>query len=488
MTSFNGTSILLNRMPSTYSNWIFSRHTKKIFIQIVLTSILILLPQWQNVWAETDEPSITLSAMKILRDECISCHNTSKSKGGLNMESLQSLMRGSDSGTVVEPRQPAESYLLETLPADSDTHMPPKKQLSEAQISTLKHWIEKGMPWDAETLAMSPEVKPETWKLQPLPKRYTPVLAIAVSEKNSAIISSQGRELIVTRIAEDKPTQSKLSGLHNDAVRSLTVTPDQTQWVSGGFGHIHFWNIETGLLDHTISNPLIGRVTAMTYTMDGSKLIVGESIPGVSGIIHVFHESETFPEHSWQAHGDELTALQESYNGSFWMSGSADHTVRIWESDTFLEKDWLEGHTAPIMKLTQNTDGSLLISAGSDNALKVWDQLSRERLYDLGRHQFGLIDVFWKQDKSELFALNQRGTIYRYQDLKVHSGAQSSNTGRERVINRTKKPGSCLTYWKQHDLLVMGTFEGELHAFTSDGKAKWNTKPFESNQKPLASQ
>ena len=438
--------------------------------------------------AEDLAGSIAQSAMTILRDECLPCHNAEKSKGGLNMETRESLLLGSDTGIVVVPLKPKESYLLETLPADSDSHMPPKAQLSVSQTATLRQWIAVGSPWDMDTLKKTPEVEPEKWKLQTPPPEYIPVLAIAVSEANEAIISSQGRDLIVTRLENKKPSQTRLPTGHKDVIRSLTITPDQKQWVSGGFGYLNFWNIQSGQIERSISKPLKGRITTLTFTADGSKLLVGESIPGVFGKIHIFREGGSVPEESWQAHDDELTSFQESRNGSFWMSASADHTVRIWESDTLLEVDWLEGHVAPIMELAQNTNGTLLISAGTDNAIKVWDQQSRERIYDLGRHQFSVVDLLWKAEKSELFALNQRGSIYRYQDLKVHTGAQSSNTGKEKIINRTKQPGSCLGFWKQHDLLVMGTFEGELHAYSSEGKSAWVTKPFLDDLKPLASQ
>jgi hypothetical protein len=98
------------------------------------------------------------------------------------MEHRESLLLGSDSGIVLVPEKPEESYLLETLPAESDSHMPPKKQLSKSQIATLNQWIAQGSPWDKEILEKIPEVKPEDWELQPLPNEYVPVLAMAISE------------------------------------------------------------------------------------------------------------------------------------------------------------------------------------------------------------------------------------------------------------------------------------------------------------------
>ena len=138
---------------------------------IFLLEACLLIPFKCDSAAEEIEPSITQSAMIILRDQCLPCHSAEKSKGGLNMESRESLLLGSDTGTVVVPLKPKESYLLETLPADSDSHMPPKGQLSASQTATLREWIAMGSPWDMDTLNKTPEVEPDKWNLQPLPSQ-----------------------------------------------------------------------------------------------------------------------------------------------------------------------------------------------------------------------------------------------------------------------------------------------------------------------------
>ena len=66
----------------------------------LLEACLLIAFKYGSVAAEL-EPSIPQSAMTILRDECLPCHNAEKSKGGLNMESRESLLLGSDTGIVV---------------------------------------------------------------------------------------------------------------------------------------------------------------------------------------------------------------------------------------------------------------------------------------------------------------------------------------------------------------------------------------------------
>ena len=438
--------------------------------------------------AADSQTDLAKNAMSVFRDSFLSCHNSEKAKGGLIMETRETLLRGSDSGVVVVDGKPEESYLLETLTDPGDAHMPPKKQLEESTIAQLSSWIEIGMPWDLETLQQLPDLKPQEWELQKLPISYRPVLAIAVNNARDKMISSQGSELIVTQLIEEKPEQVRLPSAHKESVRAIAVTPDGTQWVSGGFGRLVFWDVETQEIIFEWSEGLKGQINAITFTQDGSRLLVAEGIPGIYGNIHAYAVSKETPERTWQAHADEVFDIKESHDGSYWMTASADHTVRIWESDSGVEQDWLEGHSAPVMALVLNGDGSLLISAGSDNALKVWDMKSRERLFDLGRRpQYSFLDVCWEPEKSQLFAINQKGDLYRYLDLKAHSGAQSSNTGNEKVMARTKKPLSCLTYWVSQKSLVVGTFEGELQAFDLNGKTQWTLPPHDSGPDDLVS-
>ena len=92
-------------------------------------------------------------AMHLLKGECFSCHNEKKKKGGLVMTSREALLKGSDSGAVVEPGNQESSLLTKVLLADADPHMPPKGQLTDAQIQVVRNWIQSGMGWDAAALA-----------------------------------------------------------------------------------------------------------------------------------------------------------------------------------------------------------------------------------------------------------------------------------------------------------------------------------------------
>jgi mono/diheme cytochrome c family protein len=87
----------------------------------------------------------TREALRLLKTECFSCHNQGKKKGGLVLTARERLLEGGDAGAVVVPGKPEQSLLTKVLLEGSDPHMPPKKQLTDAQIKILRDWIR--MAW-----------------------------------------------------------------------------------------------------------------------------------------------------------------------------------------------------------------------------------------------------------------------------------------------------------------------------------------------------
>ncbi|MEY3276282.1 MAG: hypothetical protein RL153_1549 [Verrucomicrobiota bacterium] len=77
----------------------------------------------------------------ILDVHCVKCHGPIERKGGLELDTPQAVLKGGDEGAVVVPGEPAKSRLYQYLAPDADPHMPPKKQLGDAEISKIRAWI-----------------------------------------------------------------------------------------------------------------------------------------------------------------------------------------------------------------------------------------------------------------------------------------------------------------------------------------------------------
>lgn len=84
----------------------------------------------------------------ILEAKCISCHNSQKHKGGLDLTNVEAIKRGGESGELWLAHNPGESLLLQraALPLEDEKHMPPdgKAQLTDQEIELIESWIGHG--------------------------------------------------------------------------------------------------------------------------------------------------------------------------------------------------------------------------------------------------------------------------------------------------------------------------------------------------------
>lgn len=97
----------------------------------------------------TDSSTVFTTTLEpILESKCYGCHNAKKAKGNLVLTSLESMMKGGETGALWKPGDAANSLLVERLllPIDDEDHMPPKDkaQLTEDEISFISLWVDAG--------------------------------------------------------------------------------------------------------------------------------------------------------------------------------------------------------------------------------------------------------------------------------------------------------------------------------------------------------
>ena len=89
-----------------------------------------------------DAAALWASRVQPLFDvQCVKCHGPIEQKSGLELDTPKAVLEGGDEGAVVVPGKPEKSRLYQYLAAGSDPHMPPKKQLTDAERETVREWI-----------------------------------------------------------------------------------------------------------------------------------------------------------------------------------------------------------------------------------------------------------------------------------------------------------------------------------------------------------
>jgi mono/diheme cytochrome c family protein len=88
-----------------------------------------------------DTPAPPRDVQAILDHNCVKCHGPLDHKAGLRLDSATALWKGDADGPVIVAGKPGESRLIQALAADAEPHMPPKKQLSDADVANLRSWV-----------------------------------------------------------------------------------------------------------------------------------------------------------------------------------------------------------------------------------------------------------------------------------------------------------------------------------------------------------
>jgi len=127
-------------------------------------------------------------ALQLIGRHCVTCHNSSDPKAGLNLSLSKTAFEGGDSGAVIVPGKPMESLLFERI---ADGSMPPEhdgRRLTADEVATVKAWIAQGAKWPEEKQLSQFDYTTDRragydwWSLQPLHRRSLPAAQLAGSQ------------------------------------------------------------------------------------------------------------------------------------------------------------------------------------------------------------------------------------------------------------------------------------------------------------------
>ena len=142
-----------------------------------LTFLLLLGPTWLPAADQTNDKFFQSAVEPLLVRRCLECHSA-EARGGLDLRTRGSLLKGGETGTVIVPGKPDESLLFEHV---STNYMPPKKPLQAAEIAVIKTWIERGAYFpdralDLYNFGTERRGGYDWWSLQPVTRPAVPDL------------------------------------------------------------------------------------------------------------------------------------------------------------------------------------------------------------------------------------------------------------------------------------------------------------------------
>ena len=208
-----------------------------------------------------------------------------------------------------------------------------------------------------------------------------------------------------------KPALLRTLEGHSDEVRSVSVTPQGRQAVSGSKDQtLRVWDLENGqclltLEGHTDS------VSSVSLTPDGRRVFSGAGSP-TGGIRahaapdgrHTFPGSKDKTIRVWDLESGQCLRIIEGH--SFWgesvtatpdgrraVSWSWDKMLRVWNLKSGQCLRTLTGHNDGVLSASVTPDGRFAISGSNDGTLRVWNLDSGQCVRIFGGHSAGVLSV-----------------------------------------------------------------------------------------------
>ncbi len=270
--------------------------------------------------------------LPILASNCMACHNKTKAKAGLILETPADMLKGCDEGPAIIPKRGTESLLVTAAAHQGELTMPPKDNkvaavdLTPQQLGLIKLWIDQGA---TGSVSSSVEVK---WR--EVQESFAPIYAVALSGDGQWAAFGRGRELLVyhvpTKQIAARLVDSSLSEVgknlaHRDLIRSLAVSPDGNLLASGAYGEVKLWKRARGGQKYAIAST--EPIRAMATSAD-SKLI---ALANEGGVIQIVDAGSGQKTKDLAGHVGAVLAVKFSPESNRLVSAGIDKTIRVWD-------------------------------------------------------------------------------------------------------------------------------------------------------------
>lgn len=355
----------------------------------------------------------------ILRDKCLTCHNTNKKSSDLDLSSYSSLMQGGASGAAIQAGDSGASYMYSLMSHQSEPFMPPNAdKLPDETLELVKKWIDGGAPETASSKVMLPKknnaaltvnvsagARPEGPPPMPDVLNLEPVVHTTATTAVSAIATNPWSKLAAVA------GQKQVVLYHTETLEPMGVLPfpegrprvlkfsrNGALLLAGGGrgaskGLCVVWDVRTGEKVMTVGDEL-DEVLAADISADQSLVALG----GPQKIVRVYNTATGELAYECRKHTDWIYSLEFSPDGVLLATSDRSGGLLVWEAQTGREYLTLTGHTGAVNSVSWRIDGNVLASASEDTTIRLWEMENGGQIKSWGAHGGGAFSVEFCRD------------------------------------------------------------------------------------------
>ncbi len=386
-----------------------------------LGSALLLLAGTSRVLADAKNPTYDDDVLPIVKQHCVTCHSNDKQKSDLNLATYAALQKGGSGGVVVKPGDPSKSTIYTLSAHLAEPKMPPQgNKMPDAQLATLKLWIEQGARENAGSKAAvvampsvdiglksvvkgRPEGAPPMpaigkLKLEPvvIARRPGAVLALATSPW-APLVAIGGQKQVIFYNTDTGALVGFIPFEHGQ-INSIKFSRNaRFVLVAGGkggsSGKAVLYKVETGekVIEVGIENDAI---LAADISADQTQIAVGSP----SKLVRIYSTTDGKVIREIKKHTDWVTAVEYSPDGVLLCTGDRNGGAFVWEAFTGREYFSLRGHTAMVTDVSWRDDSNVLATCSEDASVRLWEMENGTQIKTWAAHAGGAASVQFTHD------------------------------------------------------------------------------------------
>ena len=369
----------------------------------------------------------------LFESKCAACHAGFSTDGGLDLSTYESALKGGSSGPVLKARDVPGSRLFRLVNHDEAPHMPKDSgKLADAEIETLRVWIEDG-------LAAKGRVAPASQPTKVAAKR---------GPESQAISGGKG--------ALGPP----------GTIRCIAVPRGGKRLVVGVHGGVRSATDDGRTLGPVLAVPG-PRTVAIAFGNDPNKALVAAGRPGRHGAAFVVDLAAGSTGKEFGESPDEILAAALSPGGSIALVGGCDKLVRAY---LVASGEWLytiDGHRDWVLAIDVSRDGNLVASADRAGNLLVSQADSGRPLHALRGHEGAVTALSFRADAQALASAGEDGTVRVFE----------LEDGRELRRIPTGDADATAVAWSAEKELIVGGTDGIARIFSEGGEKIFESPP-----------
>lgn len=147
--------------------------------------------------------------------------------------------------------------------------------------------------------------------------------------------------------------------------------------------------------------------SAAAFSPDGRLIVTGS----FDHTLKIWNAADGGELRTLPGHEGQVLSLAVRGDGRQIASGGRDNKIKLWDLYIPTPLALMEGHAGPVRSLAQHSEGAWVATGSADKTVKLWDTAESKVLFDLAGHEAPVTRIALKADNTQLASADETGVV-----------------------------------------------------------------------------